>query len=163
MNGNRILMLFASTALVALVQPALGPHTAFAAEYNETGTNCWVGKSNVVVRGKGDVAMSYVFHGTSIHDNPKSPLHKGSYKCVGSGTFAKGIFTGQTYCVAVNKNKDKAFVVCVPGKCTYTRGTGKLAGITGGSTMKLLGPFPSPEKGVFVNCSTNRYKFTIPD
>ncbi len=163
MNGNSMLTVFVSTALVALILPALGSPTAFAAEYNETGTNCWVGKSNVVVRGKGDVAISFVMHGAIIRDNPKSLMHKSSFKCVGSGTLAKGKFTGRTYCQAVTKNGDKAFAVCGGGKCTFTSGTGKLAGITGGSTTKLVGPFPSPEKGVFVNCSTNRYKFTIPD
>lgn len=163
MNGNSILTMFVSTALVALVLPALGPPTAYAAEYNETGTTCWSGTSNVVVRGKGDVAMSFVMHGAVIRDNPKSPFHKGSFKCVGAGTLVKGKFTGPVYCQAVTKNGDKVFATCGGGKCTYTSGTGKLAGIKGGWTSKMIGPFPSPARGVFVNCNKSSYKFTIPD
>lgn len=50
--------------------------------------------------------MSYVLHGTSRRDKPKSPLNKVSFKCVGASTLMKGVFTGRAYCQLVAKNGD---------------------------------------------------------
>lgn len=161
MHIKRMLAVPAATALIALGLPAMGLNVSFAAEYNETGTTCWSGNGNTIVRGKGNVAMSFVMHGAALRDNPQSPFHKSSFKCVGAGTFVKGAFVGTLYCQAVVKNGDKLFGTCDGGNCKVTGGTGKLARVSGTWQAKILGPFPPPARGVFVNCSKSTYKIKV--
>jgi hypothetical protein len=164
MRGYKLLIAFGLTAVMAFFMFLLGPVSAFATEYQKTYTICYSAKFDQIVRGKGDVTRSFTLYGASVGGDPKSPLHNASFKCLGVGNFVKGTPPEiLDYCAILARSGDKAFARCSAGKCTYIGGTGKLAGIKGGSTSKSIGGYPSPQRGIAVNCRTIQSKYTIPE
>ncbi len=138
-----------------------------AAEYDLTGSNCYHGEYNVIVRGKGDFSLSYVLHGASTYDDESVPFRHMATRCVGLYALRNGEIESYAHCEMIDGDGDKLFVLGnargQQNSGTFPGGTGKFEGVTGTFTSEPVGRFPEPEERNFVACRRHHHTFTLPD
>lgn len=87
-----------------------------------------------------------------VTDGPRAFDHV-TWRCMGGGHVLSGIFGYRGHCIGTDTSGDQMVIEVmsanastpadaksVPGKTTFVSGTGKFAGITGGTTDELFHP-----------------------
>lgn len=139
---------------IQAVLAAISLATAAAAAADETpliqreggGTGVTMGSaaSKRMEQGKDQAVMSWDFIGVSLADDGKGILHNASVRCIGAAHTSSGAIDGfLNACTFTRPDGDQIFSVerylsgkpggASTGTATLVGGTGKMAGITGGS------------------------------
>jgi len=98
-------------------------------------------------------------HGVSTSDDPKSPFHGFTQRCVGVVGSIEGVAAANGWCKNVDPSTGDWTVVDwkgsdKPGHGTwsYRYGSGKWKGVTGGGTYEPIGPTKPVTPGTYQNC-----------
>ena len=123
----------------------------------------------VLPMGKDRLQITWEYLGASLSDDGKGPTHAASVRCLGSVHAVNGEYQNFTNsCVFTRPDGDQIFSTeaatgkvgaASKGTATFTGGTGKMSGITGGYEFTRIGVRPAVEgTGQFITRSKMSYK-----
>jgi hypothetical protein len=129
-------------------------------------TFCFAGKSHLIAHSETHIAYSYWLAGTMLSKSSGGIWDMNSGYCVGDGSVIKGASTAEAFCEFMDSDKDKTFGKAIrtgtSGTWKVLSGTGKYAGMTGGGTFEVIGPFPTIKEGTFQGCNRNKGTYKLP-
>jgi hypothetical protein len=130
------------------------------------------GTSKATAIGKERVLVSFENNGLWLSEGFGNHM---TWHCFGLTDITSGMEQFHGYCVGTDPNGDQlvgdfasvgkfpADAKSADGKLTFTTGTGKYAGISGGGTFTCHGPeFRTAVQGTYVNYCTNSGSYKIP-
>ena len=174
MNTKRIAKLRIAAAAICLAVPVALSGPAFAADYSATSSFSWITSGTTYALEEGHFVFAGDFSGLALPETGDGPLAQIiTYVC--PGIFDIG-GPAQGFCVGTDADGDKVFAVwssvaaeAMPGtiaggdgEITYTGGTGKFEGITGGGTFfsNTVSILPN---GSIAGFTPLNITYTIPD
>ena len=129
-------------------------------------TNCWSGKSTILVASEELVVLSYELKGICRSNIENKAFDNMSFQCMGISTISAGKPTGNGYCKFMDKDGDftvgETTSAGPEGTWKAFYGTGKWKGITGsGKNMYITDSKPIVE-GTFQNCNRATGTYELP-
>ena len=140
-------------------------------------TSIFSGTYKIIGMGQELFQMTYEHTGAMLSDTGEGIFHNSTYHCLGSMYVVKGNYDNNSgFCVLTCPDGDKAFFTfkssgnMVKGSkqtSTYVGGTGKLAGLQGGSEstqtpLRASGPPGSPYQGSFQGLTKTKIQYKLP-
>jgi len=150
--------LFSRTLPCTVLASLLGSAAAHAQQSHEYMT-CRAGTVSVLAQADKMIVWTLDHHGVSTSDDPKSPFHGFTQRCVGVVGNIEGAAAANGWCKNVDPSTGDWTVVDwtgsgKPGHGTWSfrYGSGKWKGVTGGGTYEPIGPTKPVTPGTYQNC-----------
>jgi hypothetical protein len=154
MRTKRVYRMLATVVIMLVL--AAHAEAQLAKQGTYTGKFGWYGIGKTFEMEKDHLLFVGEFNGSMFNDSGSGFLHGTSFVCPGMNDVLQGLsLASQGYCVATDKDGDKAFLTWkgrkmtepnrVAGDYQWTGGTGKYLSVTGNNTFEAV--FITPTAG----------------